>query len=54
MAEDEIPAPEPIAFGTADKVLAAVLLLGVLGVAYICLDVMAGGRITRTLSRGPE
>ena len=60
MAADETPAPpddaddERITFGTADKALAAVLLIGALGLAYICLDVMAGGRITAALSRGPE
>lgn len=60
MAADETPAPpddesdERITFGAADKTLAAVLLVGALGLAYICLDVMAGGAITRALSRGPE
>lgn len=61
MAADDTPAaPDPpagdeaITFGTSDKALAGVLLIGALGLAYICLDVMAGGRITAALSRGPE
>lgn len=61
MAADETPAPpehddggERLDFGTGDKALAAVLLIGAFALAYICLDVMAGGAITRTLSREPE
>lgn len=58
MASDETPAaPEPddagaerIDFAATDKAVAAVLLLGALGLAYICLDVMAGGRITQKLA----
>lgn len=59
MAEDETTAPpdtgddERITFGAADKALAGVLLIGALGLAYICLDVMAGGRITAVLSGRP-
>ena len=59
MAADETPAPpgepgdERITFAASDKALAAVLLIGSLGLAYVCLDVMAGGRITQALSRGP-
>lgn len=37
-------------FGGADKVLAGVMLVGVLLLGYVCVDVLAGGRITRALS----
>ena len=59
MAADETPAPpdesgdERITFAASDKALAVVLLIGSLGLAYICHDVMAGGRITAALSGRP-
>lgn len=56
MADDtpEVPPPEGdgIQIGTPDRVLAVVLLAGALALSYICLDVLAGGRLTRALSRG--
>lgn len=62
MAADETPPPpdaddaggERIEFGAGEKVLAGVLLVGSLALAYICLDVMSGGRITSALTRGSE
>lgn len=41
-------------FGGADKVLAGVLLVGVVLLGYVCVDVLAGGRITRALSAPPQ
>lgn len=43
-----------VRFGVGDRALAAVLLCGALALAYVCADVLAGGRITRTLSAPRE
>lgn len=46
------PAGEGLEFRTGDRALAAVLLVGSLALSYVCLDVMAGGRMTAALTRG--
>lgn len=38
--------PEPTGYGTRDRVMAGVLLLGALGLAFICADVLLGGRLS--------
>lgn len=45
-APDDAPA-----IGAADRILAGILLAGSLALAYVCADVLAGGGITRALTR---
>lgn len=48
------PAPvESRPFGAGDKALAGVLLVGACLLGYVCLDVLAGGRLTGILSAAP-
>jgi hypothetical protein len=50
-AGDDPPDPgEPPAFSTPDRVLAGLILVGVVVLAYICLDVLADGAVTRALT----
>lgn len=51
-ADDTAPA-ESRPFGPADRALAGVLLAGTCLLAYVCLDVLAGGRLTRILAAPP-
>lgn len=43
-------AEESAPYGAGDRVLAGVLLAGVALLAYVCMDVLAGGRLTAALS----
>ncbi|AGS73950.1 hypothetical protein [Streptomyces collinus] len=51
-ADDSAPV-ESRPFGVGDKALAGVLLVGVMLLGYVCLDVLAGGRLTGMLSAAP-
>jgi hypothetical protein len=51
-ADDVAPA-ESAPFSAANRILAGVLLAGTFVLAYVCLDVLAGGRLTRALSAPP-
>lgn len=55
MAEDTTTPDDapPLIFGTGDKLLAAVLLVGALALVYVCTDVIAGGRVTGMLAHAP-
>lgn len=47
-----MPDPEGLTFGTSERALATVLLIGAMALAYVCLDVIADGRMTAALTRG--
>lgn len=42
---------DALAFRTPDRILAGVLLVGVLALGYICLDVLTDGRLTALITR---
>jgi hypothetical protein len=46
-------APAVLGFGMGNRVLAGVMLVGACLLAYVCLDVIADGRLTRALSAAP-
>jgi hypothetical protein len=46
----EVAPGESAPYGAGDKVLAGVVLFGVVALAVICVDVITGGRLTRSLS----
>lgn len=50
-ADDAAPA-ESAPYGVGDRALAGVLLVGTCLLAFVCLDVLTGGRITGALT-GP-
>lgn len=47
-----VPDPGGVTFGTSERVLATFLLAGAVVLAYVCLDVLADGRMTSVLARG--
>jgi len=47
---DDEGTDEQAPYSTGDKLLAAVLLGAVVALAYVCMDVIAGGRLTRSLA----
>lgn len=49
-AADDTAPVESRPFGAGDKALAGVLLVGVCLLGYVCLDVLAGGRLTGLMS----
>lgn len=51
-ADDAAPA-ESAPYGVGDRALAGVLLVGTFVLAFVCLDVLAGGRITGALTARP-
>jgi hypothetical protein len=51
-ADDAAPAVP--GFGMGNRALAGVMLVGCLLLSYVCLDVLADGRLTRALSAAPE
>lgn len=49
--DDTSPLDDTYAIGTPDRILAGFLLAGSIMLAYICMDVLAGGALTNALRR---